>query len=480
LLTQKKTVFSADWKNWIKTNIDSGQNIDGIFKILLDEGYSYDAIVAELNYTPSVPLNRLINPFAQEKKQNQKDQTQYGTAIPEGKLFIPNGEQFESDKIELYTLEEFLTEPECTRIVSAIKSKLRPSELSSHENDKSYRTSRTCDLEFLNDSFSNELDIRICKLLGIDPSYSEPIQGQYYQTGQQFKQHTDYFEAHEIEAHGRHMGQRTYTCMIYLNDVEQGGETHFTRAGAEFKPKRGMAVIWNSLNSDGSTNIDSMHQALPILKGYKAVITKWFRSHSALPQSPPMFIKEANEYIPAYTKLGFEKLSLPQDLFCKIKSFYEENKATTEAELVAGDFIVSHKQNKSSSLIDLSSQLRSDIHDVMKPLMEKWCEKKLEPTYVYGIRIYHNGARLKTHRDRLETHIISAILNVDQEVTEDWPLLIEDNYYRQHEVLLKPGEMIFYEGARLTHGRPKAFNGTSFANIFCHFRPIDYLPRLVI
>jgi prolyl 4-hydroxylase len=475
-----KTTFDADWKDWIKTNIDSGQNKDGIFKILLDEGYSYDAIAAEINYTPSVPLEQLINPFDQNKKQTQKDQTHYGTAIAKGKLFIPNGEQFQSDKIELHTLEEFLTGFECNSIITAIKSKLRPSELSSHESDKSYRTSQTCDLEFLNDSFSNELDIRICKLLGIDPSYSEPIQGQYYEIGQEFKQHTDYFEADEIKVHGRNMGQRTYTCMIYLNDVEQGGETHFTRVGAQFKPKQGMAIIWSSLNPNGSTNIDSMHQALPILKGYKAVITKWFRSHSILPQSPPMFTKEANEYIPAYTKQGFEKVILPQDLFSKIRDFYEENKTKTKAEHVAGDFILSKKHKKSSSLIDLNSELRSDIHDAMKPLMERWCEKKLEPTYVYGIRIYHSGAILKTHRDRLETHIISAILNVDQEVTEGWPLLIEDNYYRQHEVLLKPGEMIFYEGARLTHGRPKALNGTSFSNIFCHFRPVDYVPRLII
>jgi len=399
LVTRMKTTFGTDWKNWIKINVNNGQDKNGIFKILLDEGYAYDAIVSEMNYTPSVPVDQLTNPFDQDQKQSHKSQTHYGKAISIGTLFIPNGEQFHSDKIELHTLEEFLTEFECNNIVAAIKSKLRPSELSSHEDDKNYRTSRTCDLECLNDRVSQELDMRICKLLGIDPSYSEPIQGQYYEVGQEFKEHTDYFEAHEIGTHGRTMGQRTITCMIYLNDVEEGGETVFTRVGAQFKPKRGMAVIWNSLNPDGSTNINSMHQALPVIKGYKAVITKWFRSNSSLPQHPPMFTKEGG--------------------------------------------------------------------------------KILEPTYVYGIRVYHNGAVLKTHRDRLETHIISAILNVDQEVHEDWPLFIEDNYYRQHEVLLKPGEMIFYEGGRLTHGRPKAFNGISFANIFCHFRPTDYTPRLI-
>ncbi len=112
----------------------------------------------------------------------------------------------------------------------------------------------------------------------------------------------------------------------------------------------------------------------------------------------------------------------------------------------------------------------------MKPDMEKWCGKQLDPTYVYGIREYRNGAILKSHRDRFDTHIISAIINVAQQANEGWPLVIEDNYYRTHHVLLSPGDVVFYEGARLTHGRPIAFDGTNFANIFCHFKPANYVP----
>ena len=110
----------------------------------------------------------------------------------------------------------------------------------------------------------------------------------------------------------------------------------------------------------------------------------------------------------------------------------------------------------------------------MKPMLEAWCNKELAPTYVYGIREYQDKAVLKSHRDRIETHVISVIINVDQEVNEDWPLVIEDNYYRTHHIILKPGDVVFYEGARLRHGRPVAFNGKSFANIFCHFVPTDF------
>jgi prolyl 4-hydroxylase len=277
------------------------------------------------------------------------------------------------------------------------------------------------------------------------------------------------------------MGQRTFTFMIYLNDVEAGGETNFVNIKQGFRPLTGTAVIWNSLNQDGSPNSFTMHHALPVQKGFKAIITKWFRSSSIQSNPPPMFRKELNEFVPNYTKMGIKLSELPPKLFKEIDTFYEKNRQSSQDEVVEGDFIVSstkgqNKRKTSSVLIDLSPKLREKIHDAMKPMMENWCGKKLKPTFVYGIREYQDKAILKSHRDRVETHIISAILNVAQEVDEDWPLIIDDNYYRSHRVMLKPGQVVFYEGARLTHGRPEAFNGKRFANIFCHFVPEDYEP----
>ena len=60
--------------------------------------------------------------------------------------------------------------------------------------------------------------------------------------------------------------------------------------------------------------------------------------------------------------------------------------------------------------------------------------------------------------------------NVNQNVDVDWPLVIEDHYYRKHEIVLSPGEIIIYEGAKLKHGRPQPLQGEKYANIFCHFR----------
>ena len=76
---------------------------------------------------------------------------------------------------------------------------------------------------------------KITALMGIDPIHGETFQGQRYQVGQQFKPHYDFF--HATEAYWEEMmrtgGQRTWTAMVFLNDVEGGGETNFTNVAGE-------------------------------------------------------------------------------------------------------------------------------------------------------------------------------------------------------------------------------------------------------
>lgn len=61
------------------------------------------------------------------------------------------------------------------------------------------------------------------------------------------------------------------------------------------------------------------------------------------------------------------------------------------------------------------------------------------------------------HVDTVNTHVVSAIINVDQDVDEDWPLLILDHDGNEHNLIMQPGDMVFYESARLLHGRPGEF-----------------------
>ena len=137
------------------------------------------------------------------------------------------------------------------------------------------------------DSVVRDVDNKILECIGIHQSRGESIQGQHYDKTHKFKPHTDTFQpdSEEYDLHCLNRGgQRTWTFMIYLNSTEEGGETKFNKVkgigGSEviFKPKTGMALVWNNLKPDGTPNFYSLHQGCPVIsKSEKTIITKWFR-----------------------------------------------------------------------------------------------------------------------------------------------------------------------------------------------------------
>src|SRR3546814_11934344 len=72
-------------------------------------------------------------------------------------------------------------------------------------------------------------------------------------------------------------GQRSWTAMIYLNTLEEGGETSFPALGFGVSPRAGLLLMWNNMRPDGSPNPDTLHEARPVESGRKYVVTKWFR-----------------------------------------------------------------------------------------------------------------------------------------------------------------------------------------------------------
>lgn len=182
------------------------------------------------------------------------------------------------DGAQVYYHPGFLDDATCDRLVAMIDGRRRPSTLLSDRNDQGFRTSESCDM----DRWSPDVrptDERIANLLGIDPDYGETMQGQRYAPGQQFRAHHDYF--HESESYWERMqregGQRTWTAMIYLNDVEEGGATWFPQAGIKVAPRRGLLLAWNNMKPDGEPNDLTIHEGMPVVVGVKYIITKWFR-----------------------------------------------------------------------------------------------------------------------------------------------------------------------------------------------------------
>src|SRR5436190_23121254 len=96
-------------------------------------------------------------------------------------------------EFELFIVRRFLDPETCAALIACIDAKRRPSEIADDIGIENFRTSETCDLDW-RDPLVGELDRRIADLLGLPIEASEPIQGQRYAPGQEFKPHTDTFE----------------------------------------------------------------------------------------------------------------------------------------------------------------------------------------------------------------------------------------------------------------------------------------------
>ncbi|KAL3781708.1 hypothetical protein HJC23_009926 [Cyclotella cryptica] len=120
---------------------------------------------------------------------------------------------------------------------------------------------------------------RIEKFTGIPQNNYESFQILKYQVGEYYKSHHDSSSNKDNSV----SGHRILTFFLYLNDVLEGGHTHFTRLDISVKPKKGRALVWPSvLNEDPSTpDLRMYHEARPVTKGIKFAANHWIHQYDS-------------------------------------------------------------------------------------------------------------------------------------------------------------------------------------------------------
>lgn len=208
--------------------------------------------------------------------------TSSGESSVDHLMSFPGMRRVPSDRIALFSLRQFLTPVECAGLIQQIDAGRRPSTIADANGDAYFRTSETCDL-VSTDPLVIALNAKLDWISGIDPVHGEPCQGQRYEIGQEFKPHTDYFEPEgaDFAKYCTTSGQRSWTFMIYLNNVAAGGGTRFPELGRTFQPEQGALLAWNNRlpdgNGNGNGNPATLHHGMPVRKGAKYVITRWYR-----------------------------------------------------------------------------------------------------------------------------------------------------------------------------------------------------------
>lgn len=134
-------------------------------------------------------------------------------------------------------------------------------------------TNAWCTDECYEDPIAKSLMARIEEITGIPETNSENLQLLRYGNDQFYQVHNDYIP-YNLE---RPCGVRVLTFYMYLNDVEEGGETNFPRVNLTVTPKRGRAVLWPSVYDHDPNKKDprSDHQAKKVIQGVKYGANAW-------------------------------------------------------------------------------------------------------------------------------------------------------------------------------------------------------------
>ncbi|XP_072957613.1 probable prolyl 4-hydroxylase 6 [Typha angustifolia] len=202
-------------------------------------------------------------------------------------------------KPRAFLYKGFLSHDECDHLIKLAKNRLEKSMVADNLSGKSMmsnvRTSSGMFLAKRQDAIVSRIEERIAAWTFLPEENAEPIQVLHYGIGQKYDAHFDYFQDKKNQARG---GHRAATVLMYLSDVKMGGETVFpnaeggqsqlkdetwsecARQGYAVKPSKGDAVLFFSLNVDGTTDPHSLHGSCPVIEGEKWSAPKWIHVKS--------------------------------------------------------------------------------------------------------------------------------------------------------------------------------------------------------
>jgi len=114
---------------------------------------------------------------------------------------------------------------------------------------------------------------KIESVTGIPRSNYESFQVLEYQKNQFYRMHHDSSVGKDDSV----SGHRILTFFLYLSDVEEGGETRFSKLGLDVKAMKNRALVWPSVLNDNPHHWDKRmyHEARDVIRGEKRAANHW-------------------------------------------------------------------------------------------------------------------------------------------------------------------------------------------------------------
>eukprot|EP00898_Chlorokybus_atmophyticus_P003770 jgi/Chlat1/4394/Chrsp29S04541 len=236
----------------------------------------------------------LLRGGTQKQSTGKETESTQGTGpVDENRRWV---EQL-SWKPRAFLYHNLLTDEECDHLIQLAEPSMQKSTVVDNATGRSIgsniRTSSGMFLKRGQDEVVARIEQKIADFTFIPIDHGEGFQVLHYEIGQKYEAHYDYFHDQLNTLNG---GQRIATVLMYLSDVEEGGETVFpsasgydaTRAadaafsgcarhGLAVKPKKGDALLFWSLQPSTELDPASLHAGCPVIRGNKWSATKWLR-----------------------------------------------------------------------------------------------------------------------------------------------------------------------------------------------------------
>lgn len=210
------------------------------------------------------------------------------------------------DQPPIYLIDNFLTARECTALINLAKKKgMKEQKIQFAINGKKQALSKknrdvynSYKAEFVQgeNKTISKIEKQIEALTGIPAENGDNVAVACYEKGGYFKPHYDIYPGGDSW-----INDRIISVILYLNDVEEGGETTFPYTGIKVIPKKGTALIfYNILNmslpqkgkamkmpKQIKLDLNSLHHSEPVRKG-----EKWMAGMGLHPKKRKLEIKD--------------------------------------------------------------------------------------------------------------------------------------------------------------------------------------------
>ncbi len=285
---QGLTDMPVEWLRWVDENISRGCTPESIIDTLVLNEYNKE-------YATQLVLRRFAGDTSVELSMQDHSDLSQGYIYEEiGVKYTEHVVKTHDREVNvLLTIDQpriilfgnVISKEECEQLIELSKPKLHRSttvenvsgKAEHHKNRTSYGTF----FQINETPLIERIDRRVSELMQLPVLNGEGLQILHYQIGGEYKPHFDYFspKATGSRLHLAHGGQRVATLILYLNNVEEGGETIFPEINLKIIPAQGNAVYFAYTNSKNQVDPLTLHGGCPVLKGEKYIATKWMRQN---------------------------------------------------------------------------------------------------------------------------------------------------------------------------------------------------------